>query len=147
MLSVVLGWIVQINVKGALTEKKIPYLGQLLELHNPEILMINEFGIDKDWPVFPKIKSYHVVSFELKSTFSGVAIYAQTAIVGAVNLISTKHDMSKAQICGIQIKNMKVYNVYRSPNMPNAEESKFIDWIASPPNEYLTDRYKEVVAY
>ena len=121
--------IVQINVQGALNDKKLPYINNLMTLHNPELLMINEFGIDKDHAVFPKIKSYHCVSFELKSTFSGVAIYAQTAIVDKVSLISTKHDMRMAQICGIQIKNMKLYNVYRSPNMPAAEEVKFVDWI------------------
>ena len=121
--------ILQLNV-CTLTHKKLPYLKELLLSHQPEILLVNEFGVDKDCPVFPQIESYHVVSYELKSTFSGVAIYVQASAIESVQLISTNHSMKMAQICGIQIKNLKIYNVYRSPNMKSEEELQFCQWIS-----------------
>ena len=122
--------ILQMNVR-TLTDKKLPYVKELLRIHQPELLFVNEFGVDKDTPVFPRIETYYVVSYELKSTFSGVAIYAQASIVDNVQLIKTDHQMKMAQICGIQVKNMKLYNVYRSPSMEHDEEKLFCQWISS----------------
>ena len=122
--------ILQLNVR-TLTDKKLPYVKELLKVHQPELLFVNEFGVDKDTPVFPRIETYHAVSFELKSTFSGVAIYAQASIIDNVQLIKTDHSMTMAQICGIQIKNMKLYNVYRSPSMEQDEVRLFCEWISS----------------
>ena len=54
--------IVQMNLQ-TFTENKLPYVKQLLQFHRPELLFINEFGIDKDCPVFPRIESYHAISY------------------------------------------------------------------------------------
>ena len=122
--------ILQMNLQ-TFTDSKLPYVKQLLKVHNPELLFINEFGISKECPVFPRIETYHAISYELKSTFSGVAIYVQSSLVDSVQLIKSDHSMTMAQICGIQIKNMKFYNVYRSPNMGKSEEKLFCEWIAA----------------
>ena len=100
--------ILQMNVR-TLTDKKLPYVKELLRVHQPELLFVNEFGVDKETPVFPRIETYYAISYELKSTFSGVAIYAQASIVDNIQLIKTDHRMKMAQICGIQIKNTKLY--------------------------------------
>ena len=122
--------ILQMNLQ-TFTESKLPYVKQLLKVHHPELLFINEFGVDKECPVFPRIETYYAISYELKSTFSGVAIYVQASLVDSVQLIKSDHPMTMAQICGIQVKNMKFYNVYRSPNMGKSEEKLFCEWIAA----------------
>ena len=122
--------ILQLNVR-TLTHKKLPYVTELLALHKPEVVMFNEYGVDENCQVFPRIKSYHLVSYELKSTFSGVAIYVQASAMEAIQLISADHKMKMAQICGIKVKDIKIFNVYRSPSMKRGEEEMFCEWISN----------------
>ena len=58
----------QANAHGALTSTKLAYLKEVIHLHKPDIILINEFGQPKDLPVFPKIETYQVVTYDLKAT-------------------------------------------------------------------------------
>ena len=60
--------IMQANAHGALTSTKLAYLKEVIHLHKPDIILINEFGQPKDLPVFPKIETYQVVTYDLKAT-------------------------------------------------------------------------------
>ena len=72
--------LLQINAHGALTSHKLSYLKELISVHKPEMILVNEFGQPKDTPVFPKIETYRAMSYDLKAAFSGVAIYVQAAL-------------------------------------------------------------------
>ena len=121
--------IIQLNIQN-FARKKIPHAKELIKLHSPDILMINEFGVEKDAPVFPRIESYEAVAFELKTRFSGVVIYVQKSLIDLVKLIKVQHSMTYTQICGIQIQNLKIFTIYRSPNhFSNLEVDAFSDWI------------------
>ena len=45
--------IMQVNAHGALTSTKLAYLKEVIHLHNPDIILVNEFGQPKDLPDFP----------------------------------------------------------------------------------------------
>ena len=50
--------IMQVNAHGALTSTKLSYLKEVIRLHRPEIILVNEFGQPRDLPVFPKIETF-----------------------------------------------------------------------------------------
>ena len=122
--------IMQMNVR-TLTSEKLPYLKDLLNLHHPEILLLNEIGVNKNTPVFPIIDCYQCVTYDIKAAFSGVAIYVQRAVVPLVRLVTTANKLAMAQIAGIIVSGITIYTVYRSPSMKEHEEELFCDWILS----------------
>ena len=128
--------LLQVNAHGALTATKLAYLKVLIEIHKPELILVNEFGQPKDTPVFPKIETYHAVSYDLKAAFSGVAIYVQAALLEIVELVQVKHSLGFSQIAGVQIQGTKIYTVYRSPNpLSSLEADDFCQWIRNLDND------------
>ena len=53
--------IMQVNAHGALTSTKFSYLKEVIRLHKPDIVLVNEFGQPRDIPVFPKIQTFQVI--------------------------------------------------------------------------------------
>ena len=124
--------ILQLNAHGALTHTKVAYLKELILVHRPELILVNEFGQPKDTPVFPEIETYRAISYDLKAAFSGVAIYVQAALLEIVELVQTRHGLCFSQIAGVQIQGLKIYTVYRSPNpLSSLEADNFCRWIDS----------------
>ena len=128
--------VLQLNAHGALTNQKVTYLKEIIKLHQPDVILINEFGHTKEIPVFPIIETYRIMTFDLKTTFSGVAIYVQAAFVNLAELVQVVHLMEYTQIAGIQIQGLKIFTVYRSPRnldpeVKETEMDRFCDWISN----------------
>ena len=124
--------LLQINAHGALTSHKLSYLKELISVHKPEMILVNEFGQPKDTPVFPKIETYQAMSYDLKAAFSGVAIYVQAALQEITELVQVKHNFAYTQIAGVQIQGTKIYTIYRSPStMSSLETDNFVQWIGT----------------
>ena len=134
--------LMQVNAHGALTETKLGYLKEVIRLHKPDIILVNEFGQTKDLPVFPKIETYQAVSYDLKATFSGVAIYVQASLLKSVELVQVDHGLEFSQIAGVQIQGLKIFTIYRSPRRHEEtvklrELQLLCDWIHSLPDEQV----------
>ena len=132
--------ILQLNAHGALTNQKVAYLKELIKLHHPDVILVNEFGHTKEIPVFPIIETYRIMTFDLKTTFSGVAVYVQAAFVNLAELVQVVHLMEYTQIAGIQIQGLKIFTVYRSPRnhdpeVKDLETERFCDWISNLEND------------
>ena len=134
--------IMQVNAHGALTSNKLGYLKEVILLHKPDIILVNEFGQPKDHPIFPKIETFEAVSFDLKATFSGVAIYVQASLLKSVELVQVNHGLEFSQIAGIQIQGLKIFTIYRSPrrheeNVKLKEQELLCRWIQSLPDDQV----------
>ena len=128
--------IAQLNAHGALTDEKIWYVKEFILIHKPDIILVNEFGQTTDLPVYPKIETYKLVTYELKSAFSGVAVYVQASLLQATRILKPKNNMAFSQIAGINIQGMSIYTVYRSPSeLSKLETNLFCEWIESLPNQ------------
>ena len=124
--------IAQLNAHGALTDEKIWYVKEFILVHKPDIILVNEFGQTADVPVYPKIETYKLVTYELKSAFSGVAVYVQASLLQATRILKPKNNMAFSQIAGIEIQGMSIYTVYRSPSeLSKLETDLFCEWIES----------------
>ena len=101
----------QLNVKGALTDEKTWYLKAFIKEHKPDIILINEFGQTREVPVYPKIETYKLVTYDLKSAFSGVAIYVQNSLLNSVMMLKNDHNLAFSQIAGIKIQGVSIYTI------------------------------------
>ena len=121
--------ILQLNVNKSLTNKKLPYLRELVICHSPEFICLNEIGVDKEIKVFPKIPGYSPVSHDLKSFASGSVTYAHDSIKDFLSTTYIKHSMSKCQACAIEINGVRILNIYRSPNQPRSEVPNLLQYL------------------
>ena len=116
-----------------MNNKKIPLIKLLIEKHNPDLVMFNEFGKSEEIKCFPKFPGFSPVSYHLKGSFSGVCTYVKLSLLPQVTLVETKHDMTMAQIAAVKISDFTIYNVYRSPSMEKTmnkhEIEKFVNFI------------------
>ena len=121
--------ILQLNVNKSLTNRKLPYIRELITCHSPEVICFNEIGIDREIKVFPTIPGYTPATHDLSSFAAGVATYVHDSLKEQIVTTYIKHTMTKCQACAIEINGIRIINVYRSPNQPRNEVSTFVNYL------------------
>ena len=114
----------------------MPYLINLLETASPDVFCINEYGVNPEFPKHPKFNGYERVSVDLQIPAAGVAIFVKSGYADQVRLVSVKHQMRWAQVAAIDINDMRIATIYRSPNMPDEEYDELIRVI----DKFLTNK-------
>ena len=99
----------------------MPYLINLLETEAPDVFCVNEYGVNPAVPKHPSFKGYQKIAVDLQVPAAGVAIYVRSGYADQVRLVAIKHRMRWAQIAAIDINDMRIITIYRSPNMPDEE--------------------------
>ena len=99
----------------------MPFVKKLLQDFDPDVVCFNEYGVDPETPVHWEFPGYARVAADLRVPKAGVAIFIKTGFKEQYRLVDIRHDLRWAQIAAIDINDLRVIAVYRSPNMPSDE--------------------------
>ena len=118
--------------------ERIPFIYEVLEEYKPDVICINESGINPNAIHYPEITNFTLTGACNKKHSNGfkggVLLYVANYLVHKVISIPVTRDFKDCQVIGFQINDINFYSIYRSPSQTRDDFEIFCSWL-----EHLDD--------
>ena len=130
--------IMHLNV-ATITREKMPYLNALLDDNAPDVVCFNEYGVDPATAVHWSFPGYVRMAADLQVPKAGVAIFIRNGYRDQVRLVDIRHGLRWSQFSAIDVNDLRILSIYRSPNMPEEELAGFLEVLGKTVKEVPND--------
>ena len=112
---------------GHLTNDNVPYIKELLKLERPDVLCLNEYGVDPETPAHFSFDGFYLQSCDLKGRNAGTAIFVRTYLRAFVEDVYIPNKRSLAQASAFSLNGCRIASMYRSPSQKLRDVNTFLD--------------------